>query len=287
MSVISALFLTALALPVVGSTQAPGANLDSPSPQSRPAAHANETATVPQQVRRAAPPPADASAIELEQRGDDLRDAKFYLDALDYYRAAMLKGGETAVLHNKSGIAHLQLMRYDAAKREFKQAIKMDKHYAEAHNNLGVISYIDKSYGKAAKYYRSAIKLNDESASFHSNLGSAYFANKDYGRAMEEYARALELDPEIFERRARGGVSLQMISGEDRARYDYTLARMYARSGNFDRCLIYLRKAMEEGYQGINQVYKDSEFTQLRKDPRFAALMAARPTAITADSERN
>ena len=95
------------------------------------------------------------------------------------------------------------------------------------------------------------------------------------------------MHPEIFERRARGGVSLQMISGEDRARYDYTLARMYARSGNLDRCLLYLRKAMEEGYQGINQVYKDSEFTQLRKDPRFAALMAARPTAITADSERN
>jgi hypothetical protein len=104
---------------------------------------------------------------------------------------------------------------------------------------------------------------------------------------MEEYAQALELDPEIFERRSRGGVSLQMISGEDRARYDYTLARMYARNGNLDRCLIYLRKAMEEGYQGINQVYKDSEFTQVRKDPRFAALMASKPTPITADSQRN
>jgi tetratricopeptide (TPR) repeat protein len=288
MSVVSAAFYAALALPVAVSTQpAHTAHLDAPSPQSRPASHASEAATVPQQVRRAEPPPANASAAELESRGDDLRDAKFYLDALDYYRAAMLKGGETAVLHNKSGIAHLQLMRYDAAKREFKRAIKMDPHYAEAHNNLGVIAYIDKNFGKAVKYYREAIKLNGASASFHSNLGSAHFARKDYEKAMAEYAHALELDPEIFERRSRGGVSLQMISGEDRARYDYTLARMYARSGNLDRSLIYLRKAMEEGYQGINQVYKDSEFAQVRKDPRFAALMASRPTAITAESEKN
>ena len=47
--------------------------------------------------------------------GDDLRDAKFYMDALDYYRAAMGKAGETALLHNKSGIALLQLMRFDQA----------------------------------------------------------------------------------------------------------------------------------------------------------------------------
>ena len=286
MSVVSAVLFAAFALPVAISTPAaPAASLDSPSPQSHPNAHANEAATVPQQLRHAEPPPADASAAELEGRGDALRDSKFYLDALDYYRAAMLKSGETAVLHNKCGIAHLQLMRYDAAKREFKEAIKMDRNYAEAHNNLGVIAYIDKNFGKAVKYYRQAIKLNEASASFHSNLGSAFFARKDYEKAMREYAQALELDPEIFERRARGGISLQLISGEDRARYDYTLARMYARSGNLDRSLIYLRKAMEEGYQGINQVYKDSEFAQVRKDPRFIALMASKPTAISADSK--
>lgn len=287
MSLFSVLFFAALAFPAASSHAAPAAPLDPASPQGSPNTRSSETATVPQQLHRAEAPPANASAVELEKQGDELRDAKFYLDALDYYRAAMGKAGETALLHNKSGIALLQLMRFDHAKREFKQAIKLNPKYPEAQNNLGVVEYYNKNYGKAVKYYKQAIKLNDESASFHSNLGSAHFARKDYDKAMQEYARALELDPEIFERRSRGGISVHMISSEDRARYDYTLARMYARAGNLERCFVYLRKAMEEGYTGIKDVYKDSEFVTARKDPRFTALMTARPTAITGDPERN
>ena len=37
---------------------------------------------------------------------------------------------------------------------------------------------------------------------------------------------------------------------------------------------------MEDGYKDIKNVYKDNEFSALRKDPRFAELMAARPLAI-------
>jgi tetratricopeptide (TPR) repeat protein len=274
MSVISAVFYAALALPVVASTAAaPAAGLDDPSApqQVRPDPRADEAATVPQQ----------------ERSGDELREHKYYLDAIDHYRAAMAKGGESSVLHNKIGIAQLQMLRLDHAKREFKKAVKLDPKYPEARNNLGVVDYYNRNYGGAVKNYKKAIKLNPESASFHSNLGSAYFARKDFDRAMEEYARALELDPEIFERRTRGGISVHLISNEDRARYHYTLARMYGRTGNLDRCLIYLRKAMEEGYKGINQVYKDDDFAKVRKDPRFNVLMTSQPTPITGDSERN
>ena len=117
-------------------------------------------------------------------------------------------------------------------------------------------------------------------ASYYSNLGAAYFAKKQFEKASLSYSKALELDPDVFERISRAGVQAQLPSPEDRARYDYVLAKLYARMGVAERSLRYLKKAMEDGYKDIANVYKDNEFTTLRKDPRFAELMAAKTTAI-------
>jgi hypothetical protein len=58
------------------------------------------------------------------------------------------------------------------------------------------------------------------------------------------------------------------------------LAKLYAKMGVADRSLHYLKKAMEEGYKNIGDVYKDGEFAEIRKDPRFTELMMAKPTAV-------
>jgi tetratricopeptide (TPR) repeat protein len=231
-------------------------------------------------VRRAETPSVEVPAAELEQRGDQLRAEKSYLDALEYYRAALAKKPNNAALYNKIGINELQMGRFGEARKDFERSIKSDKQFADAHNNLGVIYYLEKKYGAAIKRYDDAIKLRDDSASFYSNLGAAYFSKKDYVRASLTYNQALQLDPEIFERTSHAGVLAQMSSPGDRAHFYYVLAKLYAKSGITDRSLQYLRRAMEEGYKGINDVYKDTEFAGLRKDPRFTELMAARPVGI-------
>lgn len=244
------------------------------------APNSDDTATAPPQLLRAAPPPANASAQELEARGDELRAEKSYADAIDYYRAALAKT-ETAALHNKSGIAQLQMLHYDRAKKEFERAIKRDPAYAEAYNNLGVVNYIASDYKRAIRRYQKALEMREGSASFHSNLGTAYFARKEYDKASSEYLRALELDPDIFERQSAAGVAARLPSPGERARFSYVIARMYAKSGNAERCLLYLKRAMEAGYASISDVYKDDEFAQVRKDPRFTELMASKPVAVT------
>ncbi|PYX90345.1 MAG: hypothetical protein DMG68_02135 [Acidobacteria bacterium] len=134
--------------------------------------------------------------------------------------------------------------------------------------------------GKAVKQYTKAINIDENAPSYFSNLGAAYFSMKDFEKATMAYARAVQLDPDIFERTSRTGVAAQLPSPEDRARYDYTMARLYAKIGLAERSLQYLRRAMEEGYKDIQMVYKDAEFSALRKDPRFTELMAAKPPAI-------
>lgn len=233
----------------------------------------------PTALPRIPPPPPDATAAQLEGTADELRAQKAFADAFDYYRLA-LKKQPSAALQNKLGISALQLMRYPEAKKAFAKSIKMDRTYADAYNNLGVVFYIQKKYSRAVKYYRKALALRETAGSFHSNLGTAYFARKEFPAAMAEYARAMELDPEVFERKSQAGVAAQMSSPEDRAYYCFMLAKMYARAGNFERALAYLRKSMEDGYQGIDAVYKDPEFAELRKEQRFAELMASKPAAL-------
>lgn len=232
-------------------------------------------------TRQVGPPSLDASAADLEKQGDQLRADKSFLDAIDYYQAALDKKINNASLYNKIGIAELGLQRLKEAGKNFQRAIKFDRQMADAYNNLGVIYYEERRYGKAIGQYEKAIKLRQDSASYYSNIGAAYFSKKEYDKAAEYYGQALQLDPDVFDRTSRFGVSAQLPSPEDRARYSYVLAKLYAKAGALDRSLECLRRALEMGYKGIEEVYKDTEFTELRKDPRFTQLMAFRPTAIS------
>jgi tetratricopeptide (TPR) repeat protein len=241
--------------------------------------HPSEQVQVDPLVRTVGPPPPDATAQQLEATADELRGRKSYLEAMDYFRAALAKQ-PSAQIYNKMGIVELQTFRLADARKSFERAIKLDKKQADALNNLGVVYYEGKKFGKAIKFYNKAIALRPDMASYYSNLGAALFSKKEFEKAGIVYAKALELDPEIFERTSRTGVAAQLPSPEDRARYEYLMAKLYAKMGRTDDSLQCLRKAMEQGYKDINMVYKDAEFTALRKDPRFTELMNTKPPAI-------
>jgi tetratricopeptide (TPR) repeat protein len=242
--------------------------------------HSEQVQVPPPLMRTIDPPAPDATVADLEARADQLRGSKLYLDALDYYRAALAKEPNGARLLNKIGISELMMQRYKEARKSFERSIKADRNFADAYNNLGVVLYEQKKYGAAIKQYRKAIALDSASASFFSNLGAAHFSKEQFEPAVIAYQHALELDPDVFERTSRGGVQAQLPSPEDRARYDYTVAKLYAKMGFSDRSLEYLRKAIEEGYKDLRDVYKDTEFSELRKDPRFTELMASKTPAL-------
>lgn len=231
-------------------------------------------------MRQVQAPSPNATAKELEAEADQLRSQKAYLDAIDYFQAAIVKAPDNATLYNKMGIAELMLQRYREAGKHFQEAIKHDRKIAEAYNNFGVVQYERKKYRAAIKQYKKATEISPTSASFFSNLGAAYFAQKKFEEATRAYAEAVRLDPNIFEHSSRTGIAAQMSSPQDRAHYSYVLAKLYAKMGDSDHSLQYLRKAMEEGYKKVDDAYRDPEFAGLRKDARFAELMKERPVAL-------
>jgi tetratricopeptide (TPR) repeat protein len=124
------------------------------------------------------------------------------------------------------------------------------------------------------------LKLTPNSASIISNLGTAQFARKKYKECFEAYQRALEIDPEVFEHRSSQGVLLQERSVEERAKFHYYLAKTYAKAGNTERALAYMRKAIEEGFKDRQKFREDPEFAKMQNHPEFLELLVLEPRVL-------
>ena len=216
------------------------------------------------------------------------------------YQAALKGEPSNASVLNKIGICQLMMQRYKDAKKSFERAIKADRKHADAYNNLGVIYYSQHSYGAAIKQYEKAISLRNDAASYYNNLGAAYFAKKQFDKAIQNYSKAVQLDPDVFERSSHAGVQAQLPSPEDRAHYDYVLAKLYARTGAPDRSLHYLKKAHGRGLQGHQRrlqgqrVQRAAQRSSVRGThggedrghPRVAADFSAGNERVRGDSEK-
>ena len=224
----------------------------------------------PQQAQTAKP------QLTPEQRGDIYMARRMYREAIEAYQSVQ---PPTAVILNKIGIAYQQMGDLESAKKMYERAIKLNKKYPEAINNLGTIHYARKSYRRAISAYKKALQLNPDSASIYSNLGTAYFARKDYRRAVECYQKALSLDPDVFERRGTA-VLLQERSVEERAKFHYYLARVYAQNGRNDLALFYIRKSLEEGFQEKKRYLEEDVFAEIRKLPEFEEIMKIEPRVL-------
>jgi tetratricopeptide (TPR) repeat protein len=214
--------------------------------------------------------PDTLKTLTPEVRGDIFMARKMYREAVDMYQTGPK---ESAVIANKTGIAYHQLMELDSAKKNYERAIKLDPKYAEAINNLGTIYYAKKSYRRAISQYKKALDIEPSSASMLSNLGTAYFARKDYSDAFAMYQKALELDPEVFEHRGTHGTLLQERSVDERAKFHYYMAKTYAKAGMTDRALLYIRKALEEGFKERDKFRQEPEFAALKDIDEFKQLM--------------
>jgi len=226
-------------------------------------------------------PPAQVSAQSAGQRqlspeelADILMARKEYREAAFSYKKLADQNPTNPVYWNKLGIALHQQSELSGAMKFYQQAVKVNPKYADAQNNIGTIWYQRKKYGKAVRAYERAIKLRSDMAVLYSNLGYAYFGEKKYEESIASFRHALALDPQLFEHSSHGGSLLQDRSVSDRGRFYFLLAKSFAEAGNFERSLVYLRKAKEEGFASMNDVKTDPSFSAVLKLPETQELLA-------------
>jgi len=271
MAVPAALLLVSLSIPSAGQTTDDTAGVPSSvAPVQTPAQVATPTS------------PAGKQQLAPEDLADIFMARKDYREAAFSYKKLADENPRNAVYWNKLGIALHQQAELSGAMKSYQQAVKVNPQYADAQNNIGTIWYQRKKFGKAIRAYQRAIKMRSDMAVLYSNLGYAYFGEKKYEESIGAFRQALAIDPQLFERGAsRGGSVLQDRSVSDRGRFYFLLAKSFAEAGNFDRSLIYLRKAKEEGFARMNEVATDPSFSAMLKLPETQEILAAKPADST------
>jgi tetratricopeptide (TPR) repeat protein len=147
--------------------------------------------------------------------------------AEEHYRAATrLEPGSVEAYYNY-GVLLLSAQNYDQAEGAFRKATEIDPFHAAAHNNIGYLLEREGKIVEAAAEYRTAIdnKPNDRQA--HFNLGRLLVNQHAYREGIQELQRTIEPDD------------------ENTPRYTYALGAAFARSGDRQNALRYIRQARD------------------------------------------
>lgn len=222
------------------------------------------------------PPPR---SLTLEDRADIFMARKNYGEAADYYyRALKQVDFKNALMWNKLGIAYQQQLKYNTAVKAYRNAIHLNKDYAEAWNNIGSVYFMENKFGRSVKYYQRAIELRPKDAAFHLNLGTSYYHLKKYPEAVEEYRVALGIDPNVLAEQSSLGVIVR-ARGTDIQFYFY-MAKAFASIGRAEEAVRYLRRAFEDGFADPKRVEGDPDFQKISQHPAYIELMKNPPVPI-------
>jgi tetratricopeptide (TPR) repeat protein len=98
-----------------------------------------------------------------------------------------------AQVHNKRGVALLQLERREEALVAFCSALEIDERSAAALVNLGNLMYESGHLDDAVDYYQAALRADEKYGLAHANLAAVYKRRGDRSAAVRELRAAAKL----------------------------------------------------------------------------------------------
>lgn len=206
--------------------------------------------------------PSDRKADILMARGE-------YAAAITAYQQGDLK---SAIVWNNIGMAYHHLFALEEARKAYQQSLALNSRFAPAANNLAAVYYGQHEFRVAEHWYKKALKHTSESAVIYCNLGTAYFAEDKMKKGLKMYQKAFSIDPDVF-----SPTRAAMVEGggsrEQRVAINYYIAQTFASAGKQEQALLYLRKAMDEGFKDRKRLIEDKEFAVLRTTPEFQKLL--------------
>ena len=215
----------------------------------------------------------ERTVITPELLADMMVARGHYADAIEAYRKIQ---PQTAEIYNKIGIAYQHLALDEEAIANYGQATRLDRKFAAPYNNLGTVYFHENDNKRAKQLYKKSIKLDAETAPFWSNLGAVYMAERKYSDGAEAYEKAFLLDPDIFQELALNGIRHDE-SPQELAKIYLTFAEIYAHAGMKTQAMLYLHKALDEGFRDRQMLQDDQQLATLHGTPEFDQLVGLAP----------
>jgi len=144
------------------------------------------------------------------------------------YRQAIALNPNRADCYYNYGVLMFQLRKYSEAEQAMKQAIQINPYYAEAHDNLGYLLAMQGHFDEALAQYRKAVKDRPDFRLARFHLGQIFVNQGKYADALREF--------------------LKILTPDDASTpgYLYALGATYARAGDRQNALLFMRKARDE-----------------------------------------
>ena len=149
-----------------------------------------------------------------------------YQKAEKHYREAAQLDPNRAETYYDYGVLLLEQDKFQDAESAFRKSLELDPHNAQAHNNLGDILQRQGKLTDASGEFRKAIENLPDFPQAHFNLGRILVNQGNYTEGIPELLKTLGTSDE-----------------DAKPSYLYAVGAAYARSGDAENGLRYLRMA--------------------------------------------
>jgi tetratricopeptide (TPR) repeat protein len=145
--------------------------------------------------------------------------------AEEHYRSALAVDPNLAELHHNYGVLLTGRGRSAEAIDAFRKAVELNPAHADAQNNLAYLLMTSGKPDEAAAHYRAALESRPQHRAAHFNLGRILVQQGNLREAIEHLEQTL------------------LPEDEETPRCTYALGAAWARAGNREEALRYMREA--------------------------------------------
>ncbi len=172
------------------------------------------------------------SVSVLTETGNQLMQQAEYKQAQECFQGALdllilskiTQDKRTAIAYYNLARAHAALEAYEAAARNYRNAIEIRPRFPEAHNNLGMLLNQEEQFETAIEHFKIVVNVEPLSASAQYGMGVAYQSLDDHTTAAVCYQRAITLKPDFFASWVNLGLICYQIGSADVAVHCYNEA---------------------------------------------------------------